>query len=364
MNQIHRDKIKFISFVLVFFLLYLLNVSMFLRFLGILTLSYVAVLLIYPLYARLLKSLKSKSLTAIVSYFIFLLFILVPFGLLVIIIVNEIINIINNISFTEYINNVTELQNAINNLISTINQVFINLNLDFKISYIDLNTFFKDIDTSNFIQNQLIPFFRNLATFSVDFLFSFFIFSLSVILILPEWPNIPVYFSKISPLDDKYDLMIISKINLAIRNILFASFGVSLLQATAVLIPMLFLNVNSPILLWIIMVLMSIVPVGSGVVWFPVGTIYIINGLVSFNFGYVLTGLLFIVYSAIIINLIEAYFRPKFMDNALGIHPLVVILSVIGGIGVYGALGLIYGPVLVVLLITFVNIYKKSLENI
>ena len=363
MNSALRDRIRWVVFVFVFVSLYVLNIGMFLRFFGILTVSYITVLLIFPLYEKCFIFFKSKTLAVITSFLLFLCFVLIPSGILIIIIINEVVNIINSISFSDYISSFSDLQSTINNLITSINQIFINLNLDFQVSLINLSTFFRDIDTSNLIQNQLIPFFRNLATFSIDFLFNFFIYALSVIFILPEWKNIPTYLSKISPLDDRYDIMVVSKINITIKNVLLASFGVSLLQSTAVLIPMLFLNVNSPILLWIVMVLMSIVPIGSGVVWFPVGLIYVINGLLSFNFGTVIVGVLFIIYSAIIINIIDAYFRPKFMDHSLGIHPLIIILSVIGGIGMFGALGLIYGPVLVSLLMTFVNIYKNDLQD-
>jgi predicted PurR-regulated permease PerM len=50
------------------------------------------------------------------------------------------------------------------------------------------------------------------------------------------------------------------------------------------------------------------------------------------------------------------------MSHSLALHPLIIILSVIGGIGMLGPLGIIYGPVAVVLLITFLEIYRSDLS--
>ena len=120
------------------------------------------------------------------------------------------------------------------------------------------------------------------------------------------------------------------------------------------------MGIGAPVLLWLIMVLLSIVPIGSGLVWAPVGIAVIIGGISSGNTTQIILGVLLIVYSAIIINVIDTTFRPRLMHGAVNIHPLAAVFSVLGGIAAFGILGILYGPVLFVLFLTMVELYRKN----
>ena len=76
------------------------------------------------------------------------------------------------------------------------------------------------------------------------------------------------------------------------------------------------------------------IPVGSGLVWAPIGIIMIIQGTPASIFS----GIFLIVYSAIIINVLDSFLRPKLIKSDVNLHPLVTILSVIGGVGLFGVL--------------------------
>lgn len=360
MNSKKQIQLAFFFIILLF--LFVVNINLFTRFAGILTLSYVAVVLMYPIFKFLKSKLKSVLLSSFITYLLFLIFIIVPLVLISLLVVKEAVNITNNIEFNNFINNFSQLQSSLNSFILSINNFLKDISIEFQFTYINIYDFIIKLDSSTIIQDQLIPLLRNLATFSGELLFGFFIFTISTLFILPIWEKLPNYFSKISPLDDRHDKLILNKIYLTVKNIIFASVGVAILQATAVIIPIFFMNVGAPFLLWILMVILSIIPIGSGVVWFPLGLAYIVNGIVSGNIGLVFLGIFVIFYSAIIINVVDAYFRPKFMSHSLGLHPLIIILSVIGGIGMLGPLGIIYGPVAVVLLITFLEIYRSDLS--
>ena len=61
----------------------------------------------------------------------------------------------------------------------------------------------------------------------------------------------------------------------------------------------------------------------------------------------------------IVIANVDNVLRPMLVSDKAKINPVLVILSVIGGLKVMGMLGVIYGPVIMILFVTAVEIYKK-----
>ena len=50
------------------------------------------------------------------------------------------------------------------------------------------------------------------------------------------------------------------------------------------------------------------------------------------------------------------------MGNRVKIHPLVVFFAIIGGLKLYGILGIIYGPLIITLFLTLADIYFASFQ--
>lgn len=338
----------------------LINVNIFSRFLYIFLLSYIAVKLTYPVYKLLLRKTKSVAISTTLSFLLILLFIIIPTATLFILVINEASTIATNLQFGSFIENFEQLQLALNNLINSINISIANAGIDYAFARIDIVSSISTLNSSEFVQSTLIPFFRGAATFSGEFIFGFFLFTISILFIFPIFDKLPDYFTKFSPLNSKYDKLIFSRFDSAIHTVIIGSVGVAMIQSSAVLAPLLILGVGAPILLWIIMLLLSILPIGSGLVWGPIGIAYIVNGITTANTANVILGIFVILYSAIIINVIDAYFRPKFMKQKLNLHPIILIFSVVGGISTFGIMGILLGPVSAVMLVTIFEILKAE----
>ena len=44
---------------------------------------------------------------------------------------------------------------------------------------------------------------------------------------------------------------------------------------------------------------------------------------------------------------IEYVFKPKVVGDRVKMHPLVIFFAIIGGLEIYGLLGIIYGPLVI-----------------
>jgi predicted PurR-regulated permease PerM len=51
--------------------------------------------------------------------------------------------------------------------------------------------------------------------------------------------------------------------------------------------------------------------------------------------------------------------RPRLIGGKAKIHPLFTLFSVLGGLSVFGAVGLILGPLVLALLLSLVGVYES-----
>ncbi len=111
----------------------------------------------------------------------------------------------------------------------------------------------------------------------------------------------------------------------------------------------------------ILLTAISIIPLGGGIVAIPLGVIMIAT-------GHVWQGLLVIIGHVVIVTNIDNVLRPKLVPKDAKLNGALTILSVFAGIKVFGFLGIVVGPIIMILITTTVNVYlqvfdKKSAAN-
>ena len=80
--------------------------------------------------------------------------------------------------------------------------------------------------------------------------------------------------------------------------------------------------------------------------------------------GRLAAGLFFIVFYIVLSGGIEYLFKPKLVGKRVQMHTLLVFLSIIGGLKLFGILGIIYGPLVVTAFLTLADIYESSYRSI
>ena len=118
------------------------------------------------------------------------------------------------------------------------------------------------------------------------------------------------------------------------------------------------MGLSAPILWGVIMAILSFLPlVGPLLIWAPTALYLLFT-------GYWLSGLIMIAWCSItMLGFADYMVRPLLMNRISSqetqLHPLVLFLSVFGGIQVYGVLGLVMGPLIVVVALTSLEIYRQ-----
>lgn len=158
----------------------------------------------------------------------------------------------------------------------------------------------------------------------------------------------------LSPLGDTNDERILKKLEQAIYSIVGGSLVVGLIQGILTGIGFFIFGVPNPAAWGSVAAVSALIPgVGTSLVLVP-GIIYLfISGSVGHAIGLLIWGLL-------AVGLIDNILGPMLMNKGIDIHPLLILLSVIGGIIFFGAIGFILGPLVFALFFALLDIYRTS----
>lgn len=102
------------------------------------------------------------------------------------------------------------------------------------------------------------------------------------------------------------------------------------------------------------MAVFALVPVGgTAIVWAPIAL-----GLMAS--GHVTEGIFVLLWGTFVVSSIDNVLRPKLCGSRMTLHPLLVFLSMFGGLAVFGLSGLLIGPLVASLFMAMVRIYQRD----
>ena len=102
-----------------------------------------------------------------------------------------------------------------------------------------------------------------------------------------------------------------------------------------------------------VMVVLSILPgIGTALVWVP-AVVYLLMS------GQMLAGVGLLVWSAGVVGTIDDFLRPQLVGRDAEMPDLLILLSTLGGLTLFGASGLVLGPILAALFMTVLAIYSR-----
>jgi len=169
---------------------------------------------------------------------------------------------------------------------------------------------------------------------------------------------------RIMPLKDKYRKHVFEKLNNMTYAVIYGSIIIAIIQGTLGGIGFLIFGLPSPLLWGMAMIFASLIPyIGSSIIWFPASLILILDGYVSLETTPIIKGILLILYGIFVVSTIDNILKPKIIGSKGGLHPVLVLLGVVGGLKFLGFIGLIIGPIILAMLVTFINIYEEEKDK-
>ncbi|MBL8855799.1 MAG: AI-2E family transporter [Planctomycetaceae bacterium] len=173
---------------------------------------------------------------------------------------------------------------------------------------------------------------------------------------LLDGPTMIEAFMQISPMDRRHEAELIAQFDRTSRAVVVASLAAAIAQGLLAGVGFYFAGVQSVVLLTMLTMLLAMVPfLGAASVWVPV-VLY-----VGFFENQPWTAFFLFLYSALIVSMCDNVIKPYILHGQSNLHPLLALLSVIGGVTALGPIGIMLGPMLVVFLQTILKMLKQEL---
>jgi predicted PurR-regulated permease PerM len=102
---------------------------------------------------------------------------------------------------------------------------------------------------------------------------------------------------------------------------------------------------------------LAVIPLGSGIITIPFGI-----GMILF--GNVFGGVFVIVFHLIVVTNIDNFLRPILVPREARLDSALMLLSVFAGISMFGAWGIVIGPVLMIVIVTTISVYLSVYKGV
>jgi len=170
--------------------------------------------------------------------------------------------------------------------------------------------------------------------------------------VMVNYRKISGYLHDLSPLDDEIDRLYVDRIKSMALSMVKGTFVVALVQGVVTGLFLWIAGVPYAFLLSLLAIIASIIPLGAGIIAIPVGIVLLLT-------GHIWQGILILLVQLLITSNIDNILRPRLVDKRASLHPVLILIGLFAGIANFGFMGLIYGPVFMIFLVTTVEVYKK-----
>lgn len=202
------------------------------------------------------------------------------------------------------------------------------------------------------------PVAKSTAQYVAGFLIGLGVMVISLYYFLADGPAMIRTVMRLSPLDDKYEEQLILKFDDMTRAVVIATLLSAFVQGILAGIGFFVAGLDSAFLLTALAMLLAMVPfVGSTAVWAPVCLwLYFYEGSTT-------TAVLLGLYCAAIVSTADNVIKPLVLHGRANLHPLLALLSVLGGVQALGPIGIFVGPMVVAFLQTLLNMLQTELDS-
>ena len=217
-----------------------------------------------------------------------------------------------------------------------------------------------ELDTQAYIQKGLSLLVSNLGSlFSnvANIIANLLIFFVVLYYLLKDGQSLRKTAVHHSPLVDTDDELVLGKMGRAVNSVMRGRVLLAVLQGFLAAIGMFIFGVPNPALWGSVTVITALVPgVGTALVVVPAALYLFWKASLGNAIG-------FLIWGVVLVGMIDNVLGPKLLGKSTQVHPLLILLSVLGGITVFGPLGFLIGPLVISLLFALLEILFTMSHN-
>ena len=157
----------------------------------------------------------------------------------------------------------------------------------------------------------------------------------------------------IVPMDDKLERDLFMRFESVTIATVRGSLVVAVCQGIAGGVMFWALGIDGVIIWTILMILTSLLPIGSAIIWFPWVCVFFMNGEIT-------KAIILLVVGTAFISLIDNLLRPRLIGENTKMPDYMILVSTLGGLAYFGLSGFVIGPVFAALFLSCWQIMGKK----
>ena len=163
---------------------------------------------------------------------------------------------------------------------------------------------------------------------------------------------------RMNPLGEEANDLYLAKMGAMVKGTVKGQFIIALIQGTLGAISIYIAGFHDAFFVFaILLIALSVIPLGSGIVTIPFGI-----GMMLF--GNVAGGAFVVLFHLIGITNVDNFLRPILVPREARLDPALMLLSVFSGIAMFGFFGIILGPVLMIVIVTTITVYLAVYKGV
>ncbi len=334
-------RLQIAAFFVFLFILLVLVAFVLKPFVSIIASSIILAILISPLHNKISQYIKSPSGSALLSITIISLGVILIFTIAGRLLVGEISGLVDRVQSG---NLVIDRDHIIESIPLELRSVVENATKD-------LSSIVSRVTSSAF--NSVSVLVSNVASFFL----ALFLVLFTTFYLLRDGSSIKQVFLDLSPMASKQEDVLFGRIVQAVNGVVKGQFLTAIAQGIIATTGFFIFGVPNPVLWGFFTILAALVPtIGTAISLVPAVVYLLITGQFPQALGLAIWGFF-------AVGLIDNFLGPKLVGSSAKLHPLLVLLSVLGGLEFFGILGFLIGPILMAIFVATVDIYRTDFKD-
>lgn len=156
------------------------------------------------------------------------------------------------------------------------------------------------------------------------------------------------------PLPKEKTEALLARISETVNAVFVGTVLVAIIQGVIMGIAFAIAGVPNALLLGVFSVILCIIPLlGAPILYVPAGLLLLSHGDISGALIVLLVGFL-------VVSQIDNLIKPYFIGGRLNLHPMAVFFSVLGGVLIFGAVGVMAGPIVLTVVLALQDVVREQ----
>jgi predicted PurR-regulated permease PerM len=315
------------------------------HYFSIIVVAAIMAYIFHPLRDRLVQKFKKPGLATMLTMFAAFLSLIIPLTIVIILTIFQIESLLRSVPEI-HVSDVTSFGQSANDALNSILAAFPGAHS------IDLSSIVSSLqkvatEAAQAFLNFVIASVGGIPRFFTNIILFIFVFAS----LLNSGEKIIDMIKKINPLGPHITDLYFQKTGDMTKAVIKGQFVIAFCQG---LIGAISLSIAgwSEVFFFMLLILsvLSVVPLGSGILTIPIGMLMIL-------FGQYWQGALVLFTHIVIVTNIDNFLRARLVPKSARLNSALMMLAVFSGIGMFGFLGIVIGPIIMILILSTVQVY-------